>query len=151
MTEIKAPGRLPKILFLAGSIEMGKAQNWQERVALALSDIPNLTILNPRRDDWDDSWVQSITDPQFKEQVEWEVAAQEAANQIFMYFAPDTKAPITLLELGLFARSGKLIVCCPEGFWRKGNVEIVCDRFQIPLFSKLDSAIVHMWKIFMAV
>ena len=27
----------------------------------------------------------------------------------------------------------KLIVCCPEGFWRKGNVEVVCARFGAPL------------------
>ena len=23
-------------------------------------------------------------------------------------------------------------MCCPEGFWRKGNVDIVCERFGIP-------------------
>jgi hypothetical protein len=70
MQEIKAPETLPKRIFLAGSIEMGKVENWQERVARELSDIPNLTILNPRRDDWDDSWVQSINDPQFVEDLE---------------------------------------------------------------------------------
>jgi hypothetical protein len=42
-----------------------------------------------------------------------------------MYFDPNTKSPISLLELGLFAKSGKMIVCCPNGFWRKGNVDIV--------------------------
>ena len=141
MAEIKSPGKLPKTLFLAGSIEMGEAENWQERVARELSDVPNLTILNPRRDDWDRSWVQSIAYRQFREQVEWEISAQEMANVIFMYFAPASKAPITLLELGLFARSGKMIVCCPDGFWRKGNVEVVCNRFGIPLSNDLDDAI----------
>jgi len=29
MQEIKAPETLPKRIFLAGSIEMGKAENWQ--------------------------------------------------------------------------------------------------------------------------
>jgi hypothetical protein len=38
----------------------------------------------------------------------------------------------------LFARSGKLLVCCPEGFWRKGNVEIVCARYGVPLVGELD-------------
>jgi hypothetical protein len=141
MQEIKAPGTLPKRIFLAGSIEMGAAENWQERVARELSDIPNLTILNPRRDDWDDSWVQSINNPQFRGQVEWEIAAQEIADVILMYFAPDTKAPVTLLEFGLFARSGKLIVCCPDGFWRKGNVEVVCKRFSVPLAEDLIDAV----------
>src|SRR5215475_14557067 len=55
-------GKLPETLFLACRIEMGEAENWQERVARELSNVPNLTILNPRRDDWDRSWVQSIAD-----------------------------------------------------------------------------------------
>jgi len=111
----------------------GKGRELAGRVARELSDVPNLTILNPRRDDCDDSWFQSIHDTQFRQQVEWEIAAQEMADVIFMYFAPDTKAPITLLELGLFARSGKLVVCCPDGYWRKGNVEVVCHRFGVPM------------------
>jgi hypothetical protein len=141
MQEIKAPGALPKRIFLAGSIEMGTAENWQERVARELSDVPNLTILNPRRDDWDNSWAQSISDARFKEQVEWELSALDLADLIFMYFAPDTKAPITLLELGLFARSGKMIVCCPDGFWRKGNVEVVCQRYGVKLYDSLEDSI----------
>jgi hypothetical protein len=55
-----------------------------------------------------------------------------------MYFHPETKAPISLLELGLHAASGKIIVVCPDGFWRKGNVEIVCTRYNIPMFNSLE-------------
>jgi hypothetical protein len=43
-----------------------------------------------------------------------------------------------LLELGLFARSGKMVVCCPEGFWRRGNVQIVCQSFEIQLVETLE-------------
>ena len=50
-----------------------------------------------------------------------------------MYFAPKSRAPIRLLELGLFARSGRLIVCCGDGFWRRGNVEVVCARNGVPM------------------
>src|SRR5437764_230368 len=123
-------------VFLAGSIEMGTAEDWQRQVEDALDDLPAL-ILNPRREEWDPSWVQSIGNPLFREQVEWELEAQELARVIGMYFAPATKAPVTLLELGLFARSGKLLVCCPEGFWRKGNVEVVCARYGVPLVGEL--------------
>ena len=123
-------------VFLAGSIEMGLAEPWQEHVERALADLP-ITILNPRRDEWDASWEQSIANPQFREQVEWELAAQERADAIAMYFAPATKAPITLLELGLFAASGKVIVCCPPGYWRRGNVEVVCARYGVPLVGEL--------------
>lgn len=128
---------LQKSLFLAGSIEMGRADPWQSRVEEAFAN-DDWVILNPRRDEWDLSWVQSIENPQFREQVEWELEAQERASLIIMYFAPDTQSPITLLELGLFARSGKLLVCCPKGFWRRGNIEVTCARYGIPFVESLD-------------
>jgi len=123
-------------VFLAGSIEMGQAVDWQSEVARALADL-DVIVLNPRRDEWDASWEQSITNPAFRGQVEWELEAQERADVIAMYFAPATKAPVTLLELGLAARGGKVVVCCPEGFWRKGNVEVVCARYGVPLVGDL--------------
>lgn len=58
-----------------------------------------------------------------------------------MYFDPSTKSPISLLELGLYARAGKMIVCCPDGFWRKGNVDIVCFRHKIKQVQTLDALI----------
>lgn len=127
-------------VFLAGSIEMGRAGDWQAEVTAALADL-DVAILNPRRDDWDSSWRQSIDDPRFREQVDWEVDAQERADLIAMYFAPETLAPITLLELGLFAASGKQVVCCPEGYWRRGNVEVVCARNRIPFVETLADLI----------
>jgi hypothetical protein len=36
-----------------------------------------------------------------------------------------------LLELGLFGPTGKMIVYCPEGYWRKGNVDVTCSFFNI--------------------
>lgn len=116
-----------RTVFLAGSIELGTAEPWQDAFLPALRDT-GATILNPRRAAWDASWVQSIENPVFREQVEWELAAQEHATVVVMYFSPATRSPVTLLELGLLARSGKLIVCCPAGFWRKGNVDVVCAR-----------------------
>ncbi len=56
-------------IFLAGSIEMGKAEDWQTQLTNLLTGV---RVFNPRRDDWDPSWTQSITNPNFKEQVEWE-------------------------------------------------------------------------------
>ena len=136
MKIIKAPGRLcwvddeGSVLFLAGSIEMGQAENWQDKIVKELKD-ERVVILNPRRDDWDSSWVQKIDNPQFREQVMWELEAMERADIIALYFDPNTKSPISLLELGLFANSKKLIVYCPEGFWRKGNVDIVCRKYKV--------------------
>jgi hypothetical protein len=133
-----APGE--RSVFLAGSIEMGQAEPWQAVLEQALAD-EDIVILNPRRDEWDASWEQSIHSPHFRGQVEWEPAGQELATLIAMYFAPATKAPITLLELGLFARTGKLVVCCPAGYWRRGNVQVVCARYGVPLVESFDEMI----------
>ena len=40
----------PKV-FLAGSIEMGRAGDWQQDVQDALADL-DVVLLNPRRADW---------------------------------------------------------------------------------------------------
>lgn len=119
---------------------MGKAENWQQRVERELQGFSDITIYNPRRDDWDSSWVQDISDPQFKEQVTWELEHLESANLVVFYFDPTGPAPITLLELGLFGLTepGRTIVCCPEGYWRRGNVQIVCDRYKVPLVDNID-------------
>jgi len=146
MKIIKSPQPLLKIdsakkLFLAGSIELGAAEDWQQKVEGLLNNT-DWVIFNPRRDNWDNSWVQSINNPQFREQVEWELKAQEEADKIIMYFDPSTKSPISLLELGLFGRErGKMIVVCPDGFWRKGNVDIVCERYKIKQVGTLEEAI----------
>jgi hypothetical protein len=141
---IKAPRSLNGIgenrlsVFLAGSIEMGKAEHWQKQLEDEFADREDIVLYNPRRESWDSSWVQDITNAQFEEQVEWELNAMEAADLIIMYFASETQSPVTLLELGLFARSGKLIVCCPEGFWRKGNVDIVCRKYGVQQVNTIE-------------
>lgn len=135
-----------KKVFLAGSIEMGAAEDWQRLAEEALSDC-EVTIFNPRRDDWDSSWEQRIHNPEFNHQVNWEMDRLEEADHILMYFAPNTKSPISLLELGLHAKDEKLIVVCPDGFWRKGNVEIVCRREGIWLYESLADALVDLSSI----
>lgn len=127
-------------VFLAGSIEGGKAFNWQEVLEKLLKDQP-IVILNPRRDAWDASWEQKITNPMFKGQVDWELDGQEKADVIAMVFDSTTKSPITLLELGLFAKTGKLVVFCPDGFWRKGNVDIVCERYGIKQVNTIEALV----------
>jgi hypothetical protein len=124
--------RRTKSIFLAGSIDQGQAVDWQTAITKSLAHLP-VTILNPRRNDWDSSWEEDISFEPFRTQVEWEQDMLEAADVIALYFSPESKAPISLLELGLFARSGRLIVACPPGYWKRGNVQIVCQRLNIEL------------------
>jgi hypothetical protein len=151
MKELKAPNFVSNKLatiFLAGSIEMGVAENWQEKV-VRLLEKSRWTILNPRRSDWDSSWEQKISNEKFNEQVNWELQGLEDSEWVLLYFDPNTKSPITLLELGLIAglNPKKLLVICPEGFYRKGNVDIVCDRYKIKQYDSIESLIKCLPKI----
>lgn len=130
-------------IFLAGSIEMGLAEDWQSMIEKEL-DGHNVTIYNPRRDSWDSSWVQSIHNEEFREQVEWELDHLDKSDVIVMYFDENTKSPISLLELGLYASSGKMIVYCPEGFWRKGNVDIVAQRYDITQVNSFNELLIAL-------
>lgn len=133
--------RTPQV-FLAGSIEMGNAEEWQARLTHELSDL-DVTILNPRRDAWDPSWEQSITNPKFREQVEWELTGLERCDIIALYLDPNTKSPITLMELGLHAKiefgRSKLRILCPEGFYRKGNIEVVAAFYDLATFNSWET------------
>jgi hypothetical protein len=130
-------------VFLAGTIDEGYSANWQDALISELVGL-DVIVFNPRRPEWDSSWVQDMSNPQFKKQVEWELAALEAATEVFVYFAPNSRSPISLLELGLYARSGKLTVVCPDGFWKKGNVDIVGAKFNFPVFQDLSTGLAHL-------
>jgi len=149
-TIIKSPNVIPTEesrlkIFLGGSIDMGKSENWQANIEKQLSNY-NAIVLNPRRDDWNKEWKPISTDKNFRKQVEWELSALEAADIIVMYFAPGSQSPISLLEFGLYAKTGKLIVLCPEGFWRKGNVDIVSEKYNIATVNTFDELIAELKK-----
>ena len=118
------------LLHLAGSIESNGGRDWRAALMVALPH-RNVTITPP--------CVASVP----RAQIEWELDCLDRADLVAMWFAADTVAPIALLELGLTAKSEKLVVGCPEGFWRKGNIEVVCSRFGIPLTTS--------WNAFVAI
>lgn len=125
-----------KLIFLAGTIDMGNSVNWQEETTKFFAN-KTCTILNPRRDEWDSSWKQEADNQQFSEQVNWELDAMEKSDIIIMNFLPGSQSPVTMLEFGLHAADGKLKVCCPNEFWRSGNIHIVCKRNNIPLYKSM--------------
>lgn len=148
--EIQAPNNLMlrqdhTTIFLAGSIEMGKAEDWQRKI---IESVPNepITFFNPRRDDWDSTWGQTKEDPRFVEQVRWELEALEMADHIVMYFDPNTMSPVSLIELGIHIKDPKLTVICPDGFWKKGNVDITCNFYDTRQVHSLDAFIAILQK-----
>lgn len=114
-------------LFLAGAIDNGEAEPWQSRLIADLAD-SDLTILNPRRADWNADLPPTVDCPEFVSQVAWETKWLTLAESVIFYFPAGSRAPITLLELGEFGTPAKAIVYVEPGYHRSGNVILACRR-----------------------
>ncbi|KAF1948300.1 hypothetical protein CC80DRAFT_486410 [Byssothecium circinans] len=130
----------PYSVFLAGSIEMGRAVQWQRRLTSLLQHLP-LAVYNPRRGHWNPNATPEAKNAEFRAQVTWELGALEEATVICFFFDHDTMSPVTMCELGLWVTSGKVVVCCDKKFWKSGNVHIVCEKFGVPLVESFDKLV----------
>jgi len=124
-------------VYLAGGIDVGDPHNWWNEMTAALSPL-SVTMISPCRKDWDPSWKQRATNLWFNEQMKWELQRPEEADVIALHLRPGATCPTNLMELCLYAPSGKLVVCCPDGFSLKGHVEMVCDKYGIPLVETVE-------------
>lgn len=132
-------------IFLGGSIDMGSSKKWASELINRIIKVStfefDIAFYNPRRDSWDSTWTQEQSNSEFNYQVNWELNNIEDSDIVFFNILPDSKSPITLMELGLCAgKEKKAIVCCPDGFYRKGNVDVVCTRYGIQQYTDIDSA-----------
>jgi hypothetical protein len=106
----------------------------------ALSHL-DVTILNPQRLNWSLEWKE---DPSFKpcaEQAKWELDGLEAADVIAIYFAPRMPQAKTLMELGLWARSSKCVVGCSEGYPKKADVRVLCEKYGIEYVATVEELV----------
>lgn len=127
-------------VFLAGSIEMDKAEQWQQRfIDEFISQYERgssgrfVDIFNPRRANWDITAKQSIEDPVFYQQVRWELDYLEDAKVRVFYFAPDTLSPISLLEFGKFFDYPNTFLCVNSAYQRAGNLEVFANKYKIKI------------------
>ena len=132
-------------IFLGGTIDNGNSIDWQDQFINSINEKDNyydgfkhVKIINPRKKNWNGSIEQSIESAELFQQMSWEKEGLERADSILFNFLPASKSPITLMELGLYAISGKCIVICPKEFYRAGNVEFVCNNFSIPLYRTME-------------
>ena len=127
-----------KSVFLAGTIDNGNSTNWQEDVIkeIAKLNINNLDIYNPRREH-----LNSGSD-ELERQIKWEQYHLDKADVIAMVLLDDSKSPISLLELGLYSTSNKLIVFCTPNFYRFDNVRLTCEKYGIELVQDLTPKVI---------
>jgi len=133
---VVAPNQYPHEgfkVYLAGAIDMGDAENWQQDVISRFAGIEEMVLLNPRRSKFTDAMEQA--------QIEWELEAMDDADLIFMWFPKESEAPISLLEMGLYLRSGKLLLGVEVGYYRQRNIELTARRYNVTVFYSLDDLV----------
>lgn len=116
-------------VFLAGTIDNGDSENWQEQVIERFTFNPNIKFYNPRRKNWD----KNASEDELVYQIQWEQEYLDKADLIIMAISDDSKSPISLMELGLYAKEQKMIVFCNPSFYRYMNVKLTCEKYNIPL------------------
>ena len=138
MQIITAPERKPittQSIFLAGTIDDGKSEDWQSKLIEELINY-DVTVLNPRRNNWGD-----LPENELHKQIIWELDHLEKADIIFMYIIGSSKSPISLLEMGIHIKDSKLIVVCEPEFYRYENVRITCEYYNAELYDSLGSGL----------
>ena len=121
--------------YLDETLKLSQKEGSNEKLKEYFSGKEGRYILyNPRRGSWNGG-----AGGEMEYQVNWELEHLEKADIIIMNILGSSKSPITLLEMGLHARSGKLYVACEPSFYRYDNVRITCAYYGIPLYPSLDA------------
>lgn len=132
-------------IFLAGGIT--DCPDWQADIANMLTDI-DVTLLNPRRDDFDvGNQLMSA------QQIEWEFQHLRVANSILFWFPEETLCPITLFELGRWSTLGiPIAVGIHENYARKFDIEIqlALQRPEIEIVYSLEDLVTQIKEDFNA-
>lgn len=123
-----------KYIFLAGSMDTSVKNNWRDDVVHVLGEVYN--FYDPTNNNHD-----MLNDIEMREHIKWELDALNMSDKILLNFLPDAQSPISLVELGLYVSSNKLIVICPKEFHQSRYVRVLCKQYNTPLFNKMDDAL----------
>lgn len=126
-----------ELIFLAGSMGEDAQGTWRDRISNDLSD--KFHFLDPTCHNH-----ASLDADGMKKHIQWELEAMELADIILLRFLPDAESPISLVELGLYTFSKKLIVVCPEGFYKYNYLNVLCEKYATPFLANLEEAKEHL-------
>lgn len=138
--KIKSNTKDKKSVFLAGTIDNGDSLNWQDKTIIELINLgtENINIYNPRRE----HWPSEDNHDEIEYQIKWEQEHLDKSDLIAMVLLDDSKSPISLLEMGLYAKSNKLVVFCTPNFYRWDNVRLTCEKYHIQLIQDLHPVVI---------
>ena len=88
-------------VFLGGTIDSGNSEDWQKEICKEFIDNKEYVIFNPRRDEWPNDGSSEVI-----KQIKWEHKRMDESDIIVMNILPDSKSPISLMEIGMYNESG---------------------------------------------
>lgn len=123
-------------IFLAGSMDLEKSVGWRKKVVNQLSKDEKYCFLDPTHIKHD-----FLSASKMEAHVLWELNALELADRILLVFLKESLSPISLVELGLYVRTKKMIVVCPKEFYKIDYITVLCKKYQTTLVHSLEQAI----------
>ncbi|TDS15165.1 nucleoside 2-deoxyribosyltransferase-like protein [Maribacter caenipelagi] len=124
--------RNQRSIFLAGSMDPKQEGSWRTK---AIAEFRAMDIFDPTNMNHD-----NLNSEQMKHHVTWELDALELSDIILLNFLPNAQSPISLVELGMYVTSNKLIVICPKEFYKSGYIHTLCEKYNTPIFNNITEA-----------
>lgn len=121
-------------IFLAGSMAAKSEINWRQTVVDELQESYHfLDPTNPNHD--------TLEDLEMRKHIKWELDELKKADYIIMNFLPDSLSPISMVELGMYIATNKLIVVCPKEFYKWRYIDTLCKEYNTPIFNQLEEVL----------
>ena len=118
-----------KFIFLAGSIDNSK-NNWRN---YQMKKFKYYSYFDPTNYNF-----SSLNNQEMINHINWEFTAMEKADIILLNLLPNSLSPISLVELGLYVSSKKIIIVCPKEFYKSTYVYALCKKYNSIIFEKLE-------------
>lgn len=134
LDEISQLTRTKARIFLAGSMATGSQVNWRQTVIDAFGE--KYHFLDPTNLKHD-----SLTDVEMRNHIKWEFDGLRIADFILLNFLPDSLSPISMVELGMYIASKKLIVVCPKEFYKWRYIDTLCKEHNTLIFNQLEEVL----------
>lgn len=126
-----------KLIFLAGSMDINQPYTWRKNVIKTLNS--KACFLDPTRLDHN-----TMNNIEMENHINWELEALALSDIVFLNFLPTSQSPISLIELGMYVKSTKLLVNCPDQFYQSRYIKALCKKYKVPIYPSLNESLQYL-------
>ena len=115
------------------------SDGWKETVRRVFCD---RKILIEDIKSWEtEDYTSSEEDLNYNHLISKDLDSLHSSDVILIYFKEGYKNRFPFFSLGYFCNNDNLVILCSEDFSKRGIVQMICTRKNIPLFYTLEGAI----------